>query len=98
MQDFDYVARSELNRHISMHGRDGLDPRIRPCEREQQRQSVIDASIGIDDNPLHRYYFATGASVGAAAGRGAAGGLSVRVRPSGSVTETKMPPGSPLTC
>ena len=95
MQDFAYVACGGFDRHISMYRGDGLDLGFGPRESEEQSQGVIDASIRVDDNPLHAglYYFAEGVSAGA----GAAGaGLSVRVRPSPSVTETKMQPGSPV--
>ena len=98
MKNFAYVAGGGFDRHISMHRRDGLDARFGPGQREQQRECVIDASIGIDDNPLHQYYFAGGVSAGAGAALAGRGGLSVSVRPSASVTETKIPPGSPVCC
>lgn len=53
MQHFAYVAGRRFDRHISMHRGDIRDLRFGPNQSQQQSQGVIDASVRVDDNPLH---------------------------------------------
>src|ERR1700685_1679637 len=52
--DFQYpqsVGQSEIERHVAGDGSDRLDFHLGRFEREKDRQRVIDAGVGVDNDP-----------------------------------------------